>query len=149
MYHYGMTIREFREKASMTQAQLAEKWPKSERFGGGTGVSWKYIQDIEHGRKHIEDTQTLRKVCDILCIPYERVGLANFDPFTQTLLPGHGTTLYDETLDTVEELVRQIWSLRCAARISEADRGVQRLGKLFTYFTESLPPPVRMEGVIQ
>jgi transcriptional regulator with XRE-family HTH domain len=145
MYHYGVTIREYREKANMTQAQLAEKWPKSERFGGGAGVSWKYIQDIEHGRKHIEDTQTLRKVCDILSIPYEQLGLGHFDPFTQTMLPGHGTSVYDETLDTVEELVRQVWSLRCAARIPEADRGVQRLGKLFTYFTESLPPPARME----
>jgi transcriptional regulator with XRE-family HTH domain len=145
MYHYGVTIREYREKARMTQAQLAEKWPKSERFGGGEGVSWKYIQDIEHGRKHIEDPQTLRKVCDILSIPYEQVGLGHFDPFTQTMLPGHGTSMYDETLDTVEELVRQIWSLRCAARIPEADRGVQRLGKLFAYFIESLPPPARME----
>src|SRR5258707_4981916 len=145
MYHYGVTIREYREKANMTQAQLAEKWPKSERFGGGAGVSWKYIQDIEHGRKHIEDTQTLRKVCDILSIPYEQLGLGHFDPFTQTMLPGHGTSMYDETLDTVEELVRQIWSLRCAARIPAPDRGVQRLGKVFTHSTESLPPPAWME----
>ena len=105
MYHYGITIREYREKAN----------------------------------------QTLRKVCDILHIPYWKVGLSEFDPFTQTLLPGHGKSMYDETLDTVEELVRQIWSLRCAARIVEADKGVKKLGQLFTYFKESLPPPVRLE----
>lgn len=145
MYHYGLTIREYREKARMTQQQLADKWPRSERFGGGEGVNWKYIQDIEHGRKRIEDNQTLRKVCDILSIPYWKVGLSEFDPFTQTLLPGHGTSMYDETLDTVEELVRQIWSLRCAARIVEADTGVKKLGKLFAYFNESLPPTVRLE----
>jgi tetratricopeptide (TPR) repeat protein len=53
--------------------------------------------------------------------------------------------MYDETFDTVEDLVRQIWSLRCAARIPEAEKGVKRLGKLFAYFNESLPPPVRLE----
>ena len=145
MYHYGITIREYREKANITQAQLAERWPKSERFGGGEGVNWKYVQDIEHGRKHIDSNQTLRKVCDILSIPYYKVGLSEYDPFTQTMLPGHGSSMYDETLDTVEDLVRQIWALRCAARISEADKGVKRLGKLFTYFSESLPPPARLE----
>jgi transcriptional regulator with XRE-family HTH domain len=145
MYHYGITIREFREEMNMTQQQLADRWPKSERFGGGEGVNSTYIQDIEHGRKRIDDSQTLRKVCDILHIPYWRVGYSEYDPFTQTLLPGHGKSMYDETLDVVETLVRQIWSLRCAARISEADKGVMRLGRLFAYFNESLPPPVRLE----
>jgi len=145
MYHYGVTIREYREKAKMTQQQLADKWPRSERFGGGEGVNWKYIQDIEHGRKRIEDSQTLRKVCDILHIPYWKVGLSEFDPFTQALLPGYGKAMYEATLDTVEELIRHIWSLRCAARIVEADKGVKKLGQLFVYFNETLPPPVRLE----
>lgn len=145
MYHYGITIREYREKASMTQQQLADRWPKSERFGGGEGVNGKYIQDIEHGRKRIDDPQTLRKVCDILHIPYWKVGLSEYDPFNGTVIQGRGKSMYTETLDTVETLVRQIWSLRCAARISEADKGVKQLGKLFAYFNESLPPPVRLE----
>lgn len=140
-----MTIREYREKAKMTQQQLADRWPKNERFGGGEGANWKYIQDVEHGRKKIDDSQTLRKVCDILHIPYWKVGLSEFDPFTQTLLPGYGISMYDETLDTVEVLVRQIWNLRCAARILEADKGVKRLGKLFAYFNQELPPPIRLE----
>ena len=63
----------------------------------------------------------------------------------QTVLPGHGKSMYDETLDAVEDLVRQIWSLRCAARIPEADKGVKRLEKLFAYFNQELPPPVRLE----
>src|SRR5579859_7034487 len=145
MYHYGMTIREYREQAKMTQQQLADRWPKSERFGGGEGVAPTYIQDIEHGRKRIDDPQTLRKVCDMLHIPYWKVGISEYDPFTQTVLPGHGKSMYDETLDTIEELVRQIWSLRCAARIAEADKGIKQLGKLFAYFNDSLPPPVRLE----
>jgi transcriptional regulator with XRE-family HTH domain len=145
MYHYGITIRAFREKRKMTQQQLADRWPRSERFGGGEGVNPSYVQDIEHGRKRIDDSQTLRKVCDLLHIPYWRVGLSEYDPFSGTVIPGRGKSMYTETLDVIETLVRQIWGLRCAARISEADKGVRQLGKLFAYFNESLPPPVRLE----
>jgi tetratricopeptide (TPR) repeat protein len=126
----------------MTQAHLAGVWPKVD---GSEGVNTRYVQDIEHGRKQVGDQGVLRKLAQVLDIPLWKVGLSEYDPFTQMVLPGHGKTMYDETLDTVEELVRQIWSLRCAARIPEADKGVKRLGKLFAYFTGSLPPPVRLE----
>jgi transcriptional regulator with XRE-family HTH domain len=148
-YHYGKTIRAYREQNGMTQQQLADVWPKSERFGGGEGVNWKYVQDIEHGRKRIEDNQTLRKLCDILHIPYWKVGLSEYDPFSDTTLPGHGKSMYTETLDVVENLVRQIWSLRCAARIADAERGVKKLGELFAYFHTELPPPLRLERRFQ
>jgi transcriptional regulator with XRE-family HTH domain len=85
MYHYGITIRAFREKRKMTQQQLADRWPRSERFGGGEGVNPSYVQDIEHGRKRIDDSQTLRTVCDLLHIPYWQVGLSEYDPFSQIL----------------------------------------------------------------
>ncbi|MBV9228373.1 MAG: helix-turn-helix transcriptional regulator [Chloroflexi bacterium] len=148
-YHHGLIIREHRKLMGMTQAQLADVWPKSERFGGGEGVNWRYVQDIEHGRKRIEDNQTLRKLCDILQIPYWKVGLSEYDPFTAQTLPGHGKSMYTETLDVVESLVRQIWSLRCAARIPEAERGVARLSELFTYFHRELPPPLQLERRFQ
>lgn len=45
-YHYGITIREGREKLKMTQAQLAEIWHQA---GGGTGVSTNYVSDVERG----------------------------------------------------------------------------------------------------
>jgi transcriptional regulator with XRE-family HTH domain len=144
-YHYGITIRQYRELKGMTQQQLADLWPRSERFGGGTGVSWRYLQDIEHGRKKIEDQSTLRRVCDILDVPYWKVGLSEYDPFSAQTLPGRGKSMYTETLDAIESLVRQIWSLRCAARIPEAERSVAKLGKLFSYFHKELPPPLRLE----
>jgi len=65
-YHYGITIREGREAASMTQAQLAEKWPQVD---GGTGVSVNYVSEVERGIKHITDPQTLRRLCDIYIFP--------------------------------------------------------------------------------
>src|SRR5579885_1507645 len=106
MYHYGLTIREYRERARMTQQQLADKWPRSERFGGGEGVNWKYIQDIEHGRKRIEDSQTLRKICSLLQIPLWKVGLADYDPFTKILT---GKSTYTQTFDLMELTLQQIW----------------------------------------
>ena len=144
-YHHGLTIKEAREKQHMTQAQLAELWPKSERFGGGTGVSLTYVRDIERGAKHIEDQYTLRRLAEILCIPLWKFGLADYDPFRLEVLPGGGKTMYSETLDLVEDLVRQIWSLRCAARMIDAEKGVTKLNNLFAYFQEHLPPPLRLE----
>lgn len=81
-YHYGITIREGREKLKMTQAQLAEKWPQS---GGGTGVSVNYVSDVERGIKNITDTQTLRRLCKILQIPLWKMGLSEYDPFNPNL----------------------------------------------------------------
>src|SRR5215471_3255109 len=98
-YHYGMTIREAREAAGMTQAQLAEKWPHTD---GGTGVSTNYVSGVERGIKHITDPQTLRRLCDILCIPYWKVGLSDYDPFNPTTFTVKGTFIYDETLNTAE-----------------------------------------------
>lgn len=140
-YHHGMTIREYRHKKRMTRSELAEHWPGK----NGPGVSVSYVQAVEYGQKHIEDMQTLRKLCDILEIPCWKVGLADYDPFGKEHLPGHGKTMYTETLDVVETLIKQIWSLRTAARIADAEIGVKRLGELFSYFHEQLPPPLRLE----
>src|SRR5579884_3356643 len=139
-YHHGLTIREYRHKKRMTRNELAERWPGK----NGPGVSVSYVQAVEYGQKHIEDMQTLRKLCDILEIPYWKVGLADYDPFSKEHLPGHGKTMYTETLDVVETLIKQIWSLRTAARLVDAEMGVKRLGELFSYFHEQLPP-LRLE----
>lgn len=73
-YHYGLTIREGREKLRMTQAQLAEKW----------GVSTNYVSDVERGIKKISDLQTVRKLCRVLQIPLWKVGLSEYDPFSNS-----------------------------------------------------------------
>ena len=148
-YHYGSLIKEAREKIGMTQEALAERWPKSQRFGVGLGVSVTYVRDVGRGAKHIEDPSTLRTLADILHIPLWKLGLSEYDPFRPEALPGQGKTMYSETLDTVEECIRQIWSLRCAARIKDAEKGVKRLNQLFAYFQEQLPPPLRLERRFQ
>jgi transcriptional regulator with XRE-family HTH domain len=70
-YHYGITIREARERLGWTQSQLAEEW----------GVSTNYVSEIERGKKEIRDLATLRKLCELLQIPLWKVGLTEYDPF--------------------------------------------------------------------
>ena len=143
MYHYGITIREYREKAKMTQQQLADRWPKSERFGGGEGVNLNYIQDIEHGRKRIDDQQTLRKVCTLLHIPLWKVGLGEYDPFTDAII---GKSTYAETFGLIDFTLRHIWILRQAALLRQAEEAMHQLGTLFTYFQTDDTPPLHLEA---
>ncbi|MBV9690039.1 MAG: hypothetical protein JO202_10035 [Ktedonobacteraceae bacterium] len=114
----------------MTQAQLAEKWPQA---GGGIGVSVRYVSDVERGIKYIADSQTLRRLCDILDIPLWKVGLSEYDPFDPTTLPGKGKYLYDETLDAIEALIDNAWILRQTASFPVVTKNIERLDNLFTY----------------
>jgi transcriptional regulator with XRE-family HTH domain len=143
MYHYGITITEYREKIRMTQQYLADHWPKSERFGGGEGVSINYIQDIEHGRKRIDDHQTLRKVCFLLHIPLWKVGLGEYDPFTTTLT---GQSTYMKTFELIDFTLRQIWILRKASLLHPAREALRQLGTVFTYFETDDTPPIQAEA---
>lgn len=143
MYHYGITIREYREKAKMTQQQLAERWPKSERFGGGEGVNLTYVQDIEGGRKRIDRAQTLRKVCELLHIPLWKVGLGEYDPFTATLT---GKSTYQKTFELIDFTLRQVWILRKASLLQPAREAITQLGNIFRYFETDNLPPVKLEA---
>ncbi len=144
-YHHGLTIREFREKGGMTQAKLAELWPKSPKFGGGEGVNVTYVQDIEHGKKHVDDPRTLRKLCDILAIPYWRFGLSEFDPFNPNAVPRLGNSMYNETLNTAECLIKRTWHLRRVAPLPFVEESVENLNRLFAYLRENIPPPLQLE----
>ncbi|HLX58069.1 MAG TPA: helix-turn-helix transcriptional regulator [Ktedonobacteraceae bacterium] len=146
MYHHGTTIKEFRLLRGMTQEDLAALWPRS---SGGVGVLPRYIQDIEYGKKHVDDPATLRQLATLLHIPLWRFGLSEYDPFHPQDLPGHGKSLHHETLDTVECLIQQAWNLRCAARLVDAEKCITRLNSLFTYFHENIPLPLRLETRFQ
>jgi transcriptional regulator with XRE-family HTH domain len=138
-YHHGIVIKAFREAANMTQPKLAELWPKE------GGVSVRYVQDIESGVKHITDQGTLRKLGEILDIPLWQFGLSEYDPFHPTSLPGRGASMYDETLDTIECLVRQTWRFRSVALMDHAKECLTRVNSHFAYFQKHLPPPLKLE----
>jgi transcriptional regulator with XRE-family HTH domain len=106
VYHHGMTIREYRHKKHMTRNELAERWPGK----NGPGVSVSYVQAVEYGQKHIEDMQTLRKLCDILDIPYWKVGLSDYDPFNGQAMQ-EKDSLFTLNIDAVEAIIEQTW--RC------------------------------------
>lgn len=145
-YHHGTTIKEFRLLRGMTQEELASLWPKA---SGSVGVLPRYIQDVEYGKKHIDDPGTLRHLAELLHIPLWRLGLSEYDPFHPHVLPGHGNSLHHETLDTIESLIQQTWNLRCAARLADAEKGITRLNSLFAYFREHTPPPLHLERRFQ
>ncbi|HIH37301.1 MAG TPA: helix-turn-helix transcriptional regulator [Methanocellales archaeon] len=145
-YHYGETIREGREAANMTQAQLAEKWPRTD---GGTGVSVNYVSDIERGIKHITDPQTLRHLCDILHLPYWKMGFSDYDPFNPSAFTVKGTFMYDETLNTAESLIKRTWNLRRVMPFPYVEEAVNDLNRLFDYLKTNTPPPVRLDGRFQ
>nr|BBH93201.1 hypothetical protein KTA_14000 [Thermogemmatispora argillosa] len=137
MDQIGRLIREYRERAGMTQSELAARWPRHARFGGGEGVNWKYIQDIEHGRKRIEDQTTLRKVCALLNIPLWRVGLSEYDPLSGVL---SCASPFTRCFDLMELTLRQIWQLRKAALLREARQVLARLGSWLDVLQQELPP---------
>jgi transcriptional regulator with XRE-family HTH domain len=145
-YHHGITIREGREAAGMTQAQLAEKWPQAE---GGTGVSVNYVSEIERGIKHITDPQTLRRLCDILHLPYWKMGFSDYDPFSPGVFIVKGTFMYDETLNTAESLIKRTWYLRRVMSLPYVEEAVNDLNRLFDYLQTNTPPPVRLDRRFQ
>ncbi|TMC17817.1 MAG: helix-turn-helix transcriptional regulator [Chloroflexi bacterium] len=145
-YHHGTTIKEFRILRGMTQESLAALWPKS---NGNDGVLPRYIQDVEYGKKHIDDPNTLRRLAEILQIPLWRFGLSDYDPFHPLSLVVRGKSLHNLTLDAIESLIEQTWNLRCAARLVDAEKGIVRLNSLFAYFQEHVPLPLRLERRFQ
>jgi len=142
-YHYGLTIKKYREQHGWTQAKLAQNWCRSD---GGRGVNTRYVQDIEYGIKHIDDPDVLRDLSTLLDIPLWEFGLSEYNPFDPSQLPGRGKSMYDETLNVTEALIKQTLSLRRIAPLPEVQKNAQSLNSLFTYFQTDLLPPARLEA---
>jgi transcriptional regulator with XRE-family HTH domain len=142
-YHYGLTIKKYRELRGWTQAKLAQNWLRSDKE---RGVNTRYIQDIEYGTKHIDNPDVLRDLSLLLDIPLWEFGLSEYNPFDPSQLPGRGKSMYDETLNVTEALIKQTLSLRRIAPLPEVQKSAKSLDGLFTYFQANLPPPARLES---
>ena len=57
--------------------------------------------------------------------------------------------MIDETLDVIDNLIRDVWVFRCAARLADAQKSITRLNSIFTYFHTHLCPPSRLEARFQ
>lgn len=102
-YHYGQTIREYREKKQMTIVALAEQWPSKEHIG----VTRRYVSDIERGVQHIQDISTLRELARLLDIPLWKLGLSEYNPFQEE--PDVESFF---NLDSLHELIEDTWYIR-------------------------------------
>jgi transcriptional regulator with XRE-family HTH domain len=120
-YHYGQTIREYREKKHLTIAQLAELWPNEDN----TGVTRGYVSDIERGVKHISDVSLLRSLAKILDIPLWKFGLSDYNPFSEEI----DDSAMD--LDTLEELIQDLWLVRQSVPFTLFENKVTKLLNIF------------------
>lgn len=140
-HHHGATIKKAREKLGMTQASLAEVWPKDD---GGTGVSVGYVQLVEAGKRNIDSDYTLRRLCDILFIDHWRFGLSEYDPLNPNQLP-KTKRLIDETLDLAEYSIRRFEDSYRTAPLPVAAADAKQLHDLFEHIKQHQPPTVQNE----
>lgn len=140
-HHHGITIKEAREKRGMTQARLAEVWPKDD---GGTGASVGYVQLVEAGKRKIDSDYTLRRLCDILLIEHWRFGLSEHDPQNPYQLP-KTKRLVDETLDFAEYAIRRFEDTYRTAPLPVAAADAKQLHSLFEYIKQHQPPTIQNE----
>jgi transcriptional regulator with XRE-family HTH domain len=134
-YYYGQTIKEYREKKGMTQAMLAAHW-HSENIG----VSERYVQDIEAGKKRIKDISVLRRLGILLDIPLWKMGISEYDPFSQKFTSSGKDTMLQISLDTAEKLIDAVWQSRRILPLPETEQSVQTLTQQFSYLVTHYPP---------
>jgi transcriptional regulator with XRE-family HTH domain len=133
-YHYGQTIREYREKRNISIARLADMWPSKE-----DGVTSRYVSDIERGKKHISDVGVLRELARILDIPLWKFGLSEYDPFKEMKDGLLQTSDLKENFSLIESLIQQIWTTKVASGIN-VDNHILMLSRHFHYLLEKYHP---------
>jgi transcriptional regulator with XRE-family HTH domain len=105
-YQYGLTIKTYRRRPGITQAQLAENWKAD------GGVLTHYVQEVERGAKRVTDIATLRHIAKYLNIPLWEFELSEYNPFTGQFETIGETTLVDSSLDLAQELIKTTWHAR-------------------------------------
>ncbi len=132
MYHYGLTIKEYREAKGLTQAQLAENWPKS---NGDTGVKTDYVSLVETGRRKIEDLAVIRKICDTLDIPLWKMGLSDYNPFEER---GFSKHIFVD-MEALSNLIQDIWYIRVNMPMDIVERKIISLSNIFNRLLSNNP----------
>lgn len=141
-YNQGRVVREGREKRGMTQAQLAEVWPKDD---GGIGVSAGFVQLVEAGKRTIDSDRTKRGLCEILHIEHWRFGLSEYNPYDPDILPKQ-KRLIDETLDLAEYSIRRFEDSYRTAPLPVAASDARQLHNLFEYIKRHQPSTIQQEN---
>ena len=121
-YHYGQTIKEYRIAHKMTLEQLASQWPSKE-----TGVNLRYVIDVEAGRKHITDMETLRKLAVVLHIPLWKLGLSEYDPFNEK--DDEIQSFAD--VSALQEIIEDTWYIRLNMPNDIVEKKIWSLSSIF------------------
>lgn len=138
-YHYGMTIKRYRELRGWTQARLAAQWPGA----SGEGVNTRYVQEVEYGRKKIDDPTKLRVLATALGIPLWEFGLSEFNPFA-SILPETGLdSMTRISMDMAQTLIQEAWRVRLTEPMTLTEKIISQLQHHFQIMREQLPPTSR------
>jgi transcriptional regulator with XRE-family HTH domain len=129
-YHYGQTIREYREKKSISMAKLASMWPSKEE-----GVTSRYVSDIERGKKHISDITLLRELAKMLDIPLWKFGLSEYNPFQEEI--EDISVFYN--IDSLEQLIEDTWLIRQTVTMVFFAEKVDRLSAILEGYIRTYP----------
>lgn len=127
MYHYGVTIREYREKKGWTIRYVADNWPTH-------AVTANYVSDIERGVKHISDMQVLRALAMLLDIPLWEFGLSDYNPFQKA---SETEKFFDA--DTLHELIEDLWLVRQNISFDMFEIKVNKLSRIFKEQSKNNP----------
>jgi transcriptional regulator with XRE-family HTH domain len=134
-HHHGTVIKEARQAAQMTQEQVAEVWPKAD---GGVGVSSRYVQDVEYGKRRIESAYTLRELAKLLSIPLWKFGLSEYDPFDPQTPLKHGKSMHSVAIPSHDLVLPAHTSIGTTAGSNESST--------FTWLTAQQLEPQDMDS---
>jgi len=132
VYHYGLTIKEYREAKHWTQSHLANVWPKS---NGDIGVSPDYVSLVETGKRQIDDITVLRQICRILEIPLWKIGLSEYNPFNEKDV----STYPFVDMDALLELIQDTWYIRLNMPSDITEKKVITLSGVFANLLNNNP----------
>jgi tetratricopeptide (TPR) repeat protein len=77
------------------------------------------------------------------------MGFSEYDPFHPDRIATKDTSMYSETLNTAESLIKRTWHLRRMAPLNYVEESVEHLNRLFAYLRENMPPPSQLETNFQ
>jgi tetratricopeptide (TPR) repeat protein len=103
------------------------------------------VQKVEYSNRNVVDQPVLRKISDLLDIPLWEFGFSEYDPWNPNVIPGGGKRLYGETLNAVEALINQTFSMRRYAPLPEVERSARAITRLFDHFHTHTPPPSKLQ----
>jgi hypothetical protein len=133
-FHHGLVIKQYRQRKGYTQTYLGENWNND-----ASGIGYRYIQDVESGRKCITSQATLRRIATVLDIPLWKLGLSEYDPFTDSYTHIGEKSMIEYSLDIAETLLEQTWRVMRTEPLSMTENVLTTLISQVDYIATNTP----------